>query len=433
MNKSTFVAPLMAGVLLAGGAVRAQSPLYHYGASATTYGVAAAVATTTGTEFDNRSGYVVAAITDSAGGLEVEAWQDTTHALSEIGYLQPESNTIMAAAAAGLDSSHVETADVDVNGVLSLRTWTVGGTAGIAELNHYGSPENTVNPLGMTPFLGMVDLTATQVVTAYEDDQQNLRLQAWTVSDTTAKPEMAGAPATGGAVTQLAIAAIDSATVITAVVTGDDNLQVTTWGVDGAGVHYQDQQVVKNVVGGLYPSVAIGATTVETVTSAGGFPVFKFTRRAFTPIVASSGNVIEVIDWQISSTGKISMVGKPSIGGPDDIAVAVAGCMLQTGVPMTVYADLVGPGPENNVTVGWFERGLDSEFDAIKGSSTGVTSVAATPAGNDFSVLDPYITKVNAYFVTGALTSGGGLSPMTTNPGEFKLRVWSYPIELPLL
>jgi len=30
---------------------------------------------------------------------------------------------------------------------LSLRTWTVGGTAGIAELNHYGSPENTVNPL----------------------------------------------------------------------------------------------------------------------------------------------------------------------------------------------------------------------------------------------------------------------------------------------
>jgi hypothetical protein len=329
-----------------------------------------------------------------------------------------------------LDSSHVVTADVDIKGVLSLRTWTLGGSAGIAQVNHYASPESTANPLAMTPSLGMVDLTATQVVTAYEDDQQNLALQAWTVGGTTASPEKAGEAANGGPATQIAIAAIDSATVITAVVTGDNELQVTTWGVDSAGVHYLDQYVMKNVVGGLYPSVAIGATTVETVSPLGEFPQFKFTRYAFTPIV-NRGNLIEVIDWQISSAGKISMVGKPAIGGPDDFAFAVAGSMLQTGVPITAYADLTGPGDENNVTVGWFEKGYISEFTAISGFLTDVNSLASATAGNDLNVLAP-AAKVNAYFVTGAQTSGGGLPPSPTNMGEFKLRVWSYPIVLPM-
>ncbi len=430
MNRTSTLAPLMTGLLLAGGAVHATSPEYLYGASTDTYGAPAAVATTTGTEFDNRSGYVLAAIADSTGGLEVKAWQDTTHALTEVGHVHADSNTVMATAAAGLDSTHVVTADVDIKGVLSLRTWTLGGGAGIAQVNHYASSESTANPLGMTPFLGMVDLTATQVVTAYEDSQQNLVLQAWTVGSTTASPVKAGAAANGGPATQIAIAEIDSATVMTAVVTGEDELQVTTWGVDGTGVHYQDQYVMKNVVGGLYPSVAIGATTVETVAPLGQFPQFKFTRYAFTPIV-NKGNLIEVIDWQISSAGKISMVGKPSIGGPDDFAFAVAGSMLQTGVPITVYADLTGPGDENNVTVGWFEKGFDSEFTAISGLFTDVNSVASATAGNDFNVLVP-VSKVNAYFVTGAQTSGGGLPPSPSNKGEFKLRVWSYPIVLPM-
>jgi hypothetical protein len=269
----------------------------------------------------------------------------------------------------------------------------------------------------------------------YQDELQNLTLQAWTVSDTSATPKAAGTPAVGGAATQIAIAAIDSVTVMTAVVAPDSeglgsDLQVTTWGVDSKGVHLQDQTVVKHVVGGLYPSVAIGATTVETVNV--GFPAFTFTRRAFTPIV-NSDNLIEVIDWEISSTGKISMVGKPSIGGPEDFAFAVAGTMLQTGIPMTVYADLTGPGPADNqdVTVGWFEAGYLSWFTEISGEGTDVSYLTATPAGNDFNVLDPR-PEVNAYFVTGALTSGGFLPPSATNKGQFKLQVRSYPIVLPL-
>jgi hypothetical protein len=437
MSKTSLATPIVAGLLLAGGAAYASSPQYLYGAFTNTYGTSAAVATTTGTEFDNRSGYVVAAIVDSAGGLEVKAWQDTTHDLSEVGHVHADSNTINAVAAAGLDSSHVITADVDVNGVVSLRTWTLGGTGGIAELNHYHSPVNSANPLAGTPALGMVALSATEIVTAYQDELQNLTLQAWTVSDTSAAPQPAGTAATGGAVTQIAIATIDSTTVMTAVVAPDSDekagsdLKVSTWGVDSTGVHLQNQKVLKNVVGGLYPSVSIGATTVETVNYS-QLPPFKFTRRAFTPIV-NADNVIEVIDWQISSSGEISMVGKPSVGGSEDFAFAVAGCMLQTGIPMTVYADLGGPGPADNqdVTVGWFEAGYLTWFTEISGQSTGVSYVTATPAGNDFDVLVPR-PEVNAYFVTGALTSGGFLPPSATNTGQFKIQVWSYPIVLPL-
>jgi hypothetical protein len=435
-NRNLVLAPLIAVLGLAGGAVHAASPQPLYGTFTNVYGTSAALATTSGSGLDNRSGYVVAAIADSAGGLEVKAWQDTTLKLVDVGHVHAESNTIVTAAAAGIDSAHVVTADVDVNGVLSLRTWTLGGSAGIAELNHYGSDENTANPLAFNPSLGMVDLTATQVVTAYEDAQQNLTLQAWTVSDTSAKPAKLGSAAVGGSVIQISIAAIDSATVMTAViiedpVTDSDDLQVTTWGVDSTGVHQQDQMTLKGVVDGSYPSVAIDATTAMTVSPAGQFPAFKYTRYASTPIISPDSNTVEVYDWQISSAGKISKTGGPYLGSAP-IGVAVGGCMLQTGVPMTVYANLTGPKTANYVTVGWFERNLDSEFDAIDGLGASVDSVVATTAGTSFNAVDPY-KAVNAYFFTGALTSTGGLSPSPTNPGVFKLQIWSYPITLPLL
>jgi hypothetical protein len=433
MNRTSIERSLVAALALAGAASYAATPDYHYKTSTSTYGTAAAIATTPPGGLDDRSGYVVAAVVDSSGGLEVKAWQDTTHALNEVGYVDAETNTIVATAAAGVDSSHVVTADIDVNGVLSLRTWTLGGKQGIAQLNHYHSAENTATPLGTTPSLGMVALSPTQIVAAYEDDAKNLSLQAWTVSDTTAAPELLGPATKGGVADQVAIAVIDSATVITAVITPDsktlaNDLEVTTWGVDGTGIHLKNQQVVKGVVGDLYPSVAIGATTVETVDSKP--PFLSFTRRAFTPIV-NGDNLIEVIDWQISPSGTISKVGKPSIGGPEEFAFAVAGCMLQTGIPMTVWATSTQPVDENPISVGWFEEGLNAEYTEISGLGTGINSVTATTAGNDFNVLDPY-RPVHAYFITGALVSGGGLPPSVTHEGTLKLQVWSYPIVLPL-
>jgi hypothetical protein len=99
---------------------------------------------------------------------------------------------------------------------------------------------------------------------------------------------------------------------------------------------------------------------------------------------------------------------------------------------MTVWANPTQPVADNDIIVGWFEEGLNSEYTEISGLGTGVNNVAATTAGNDFNVLDPY-RPVHAYFITGALVSGGNLPPSVTHEGTLKLQVWSYPIVLPLL
>jgi hypothetical protein len=430
MSRTFVLAPLFAGLSLAGGAALAATPQPLYGNYTDAYGQTAAVATTPGTTRDPRSGFVVAAIIDSVGGLEVKGWQDTTTALNEVGHKHVDTSTIGVTAAAGLDPSHVEVADVDNNGDLSLQTWTVG-TGGVAQLNQYTAP-GVANPV-----LGMVALTATEVVTAYQSSPQgDLTLQAWTVSDTTAAPEMVGAAANGGPALQIAIAAIDSATVMTAVVVQEGNsndLQVATWGVDATGVQLLDRKTVPGVAESLFPGVAIGAATVETESSVGPVTSLKLTREAFTPILNPNNNVvIEVFDWQISSTGAITKVGA-KIGDPaaaSDIAFAVAGCMLPTGVPMTVYAN--GPLPsstENDITVGWFEADLTSLYTELNGGP-GVSYVTATSEGDDFSVLNPYL-PVHAYFVTGAMTATD--STAATGESLFKLQVWSYPITLPLL
>src|ERR1700683_3643155 len=136
MGKVTLVTNLVAALALAGGAARAQSPNPLYGASTVSYGPSAVTATA-GTVSDARSGYVVAAVADSVGNLEVTAWQDTTKKLAAVGKPYDASGTpIVAVAAADLDSNEVVTADVDQLGKLSVRTWTVG-TAGIAPLNSY--------------------------------------------------------------------------------------------------------------------------------------------------------------------------------------------------------------------------------------------------------------------------------------------------------
>jgi hypothetical protein len=93
MNRTSIEKSLVAALALAGAASYAATPDYHYKTSTSTYGTAAAIATTPPGGLDDRSGYVVAAVVDSSGGLEVKAWQDTTHALNEVGYVDAESES----------------------------------------------------------------------------------------------------------------------------------------------------------------------------------------------------------------------------------------------------------------------------------------------------------------------------------------------------
>jgi len=419
MSKFIFVTPVIAGLALASGMVQATSPQPLYGASVKAYGGAVAVATTSGTGNFKRAGYVVAAISGSTGALEVTAWQDTTKELSPIGSpYNAGGDPIAAVAAADLDATHVITTDVDENGVLHLKTWTVGGKAGIALANDYHSAPNTANPLGSSPALGVAALSATQIVVAYTNFNVQLVLQAWTVGDSSAAPVPAGASANGGAVNKVAIAALDSQTVITASSDANNDLVITTWGIDSSGVHMQDQYTKSNIVDAMYSSVAIAAGSVYVIEM---LPGQSYTSRtAVTPIVNNSGD-IQVLYWQISTSGKISLTADEPAGG---FALGTAACMLPTSVPMSVYGDLGLVDNDSFIHVGVYGLTEEATLSAIDGYSDAIDGVTAAVAGESAGLtpLD------NAYFVTGTLTSTKFLPAEPSSPGTFELQMWSYPV-----
>jgi hypothetical protein len=420
VEKHTIVTSLIAGFALASGAVRAQAPQHLYDAYTDAYGGATAVATTTPSSTDPRSNYVVAAVPYASGDLEIKAWHDTTTELVEIGHYHAGGNPISAVAAVGLDSSHVVTADVDQTGIFSLNTWTLGGTAVITALNGYDSPANTAGPNASS--VGLAALSPTQVVTASQDNLQNLILQAWTVGDTSAQPVKFGPETNGKLVDQLSIAVLDSQTVITATTNENGYLVITTWGVSSAGVQMQDQYVQRTEVTGGTPDVSIAAGTVTHYVAI--FPYVTSSREAVTPIVA--GSVNEVLYWTISSSGKIS---KPTVkvGSLDTQARVTAACMLPANVPMSVNNGQDGAGWD--VDVGWFGVTGESTDNVVSGLGSGVSNVAAATAGDDFSALHPF-GDVNAYFITAALTNLGS-PPSTSAPGVYRLQKWSYPVALP--
>lgn len=430
MNKLTLAKVALAALTLTSAGVRAQAPqMLAYDASITVHGPSA-IATTTGTSRNERSGYVVAATGDAKGKLQVTAWQDTTKSLVQVGQADLGGNKVMALAATGLDPTHVVTADIHDEGTLYVKTWTIGGTAGVVLLNKESVLNAGQSLYTLPPNLAVTALSSTEVVTAYQDVNGNLNVGAWAVSDTSANPVPLGTAWQGGPVNQVSMAVIDSATVITATsIPFTNTLVITTFGVDSAGVHLQDTKSLKNVVGGgLYPSVAIGASSVLTPYSAGGgITGLKEVRSAFTPIITAA-QTAEVIYWNVSATGAISEVPHPPTD-TSDYLYATAACSLPSGVPISIYADEPAEWT-NKVHVAWYGRsGTEAEYSAISGMGSGVSTLSAATAGSDFNLLDPYV-EYKAYFVTGAVTQTA--TQETDNTGNLQIRLWSYPIA-PLL
>jgi len=434
MNRFALIQAATASLTLMTAAAQAQAPqLLKYSASIATTGPAA-LATTNGTFHDPRSEYVVAATTDTKGKLVVTAWQDTTKALKQVGQSDLGGNKVEALAATGLDASHIVTADIDDQGTLYIKTWTIGGSAGIALLNTE-SVLNTGAPLYVEPpDLAVSATSATQVVTALQDANGDLSVQAWSVSDTSTAPMPMGSAWNGGPANQVSMAVIDSATVITAATLPFTNtLVITTLGVDSSGVHLQDQKTLPGVVGGgLYPSVSIGAGSELVGGLIGdGLPGVTEVRSAFTPIVTASEN-IEVIYWNISSSGKISEVAHPP-GNPDIYIQATAACMLPTNVPISVYFDQsAAPDSAYDVYVGWYGRsGKESEYTALPATlHNGISSLLAVTAGTNYSALRPY-SDYDAYFITGAVTYTG--TSGTETDATLQIRVWSNQVTPSLL
>jgi hypothetical protein len=406
----------MASLAILTSTGHAQSPTSLYTASVASSGPVA-IATTPGTLLNPRSAYVVAA-TQGAEGLRVTAWQDTTHKLQLLGHFDEVGYDLVQVAATGLDPTHVVTAEIGTAGNLALQVFGIGSAGPTGPVASIFGTANTATTVGRPPYLVITSLNASQVVTAYCNEKGNLAIQAWTVDVNAGTITALGAAAAGNQVDEIAMAQLDGATVVTAAGTPDGSLIVTSWGVDGGGVHYQDQYVAKNASQSLDQGIGVGAVDVLSINPPGVYPFEKITRRALTTSINAVG-VLEVLEWEISSAGNLSLQ-KKSVGASGDFVFATAATMLPTGIPISVESDV-----NACVSVGWYELGADADFAATSGSVlSGVTSLAATTAGTDAIAPDPAWT-VHAYFATGTLIYSNG----TPNDGTLEIRMWSYPIE----
>ena len=406
-----------AGSLLIAASAQANSPTYLYGRSVPFTGSVAAVAATTASDENPRSQFVLTAVPNSMGGLEVTGWQDVSTEYKSSLRWDLGGGQVVSVAAAGIDSSHVVTADVDSDGVLAVDTWTLGAPASVALTNSYESPAGTGAGVAPVPNLAMVSLGATQVVTAYADRNQNLVVEEWRVGTGSTPAAPIGTTGNAGQVNEVSIAQIDSSTVITAVSTPSNSLEITTWGIDSAGVHMQNKYVMKDAVSIAFAGVSIAAGTNATYSYIGGIPMMTETRSAVTTTLTLEDD-LEVINWKISASGTITqqhkIVGSPQ-GYGSDFATGV--CMLPGNVPMSSYAD-----SDSDIWVGLVENDDLTDYLAIAGHTSGVTSIGMATAGSNFN---PFVLgSYDAYFITGVVTFKDG----DPSAGNLELRKWSYPV-----
>jgi hypothetical protein len=406
----TCVKTVVASLLLASAAdVWALPPTYHYGTSATALANGPiAITTTVPTSKDPRAGFVVAAEANASNDLEVIAWQDTTAKLTKAGTPGVvQGPGLFSVGITGLDSSRVVTADIDYSGTLSINTWTVG-TAGVVKQAGFSTPANTAYQN-----VAIAAVSSTEVVTAYQLLGGNLAVEAWTIS-AAGVPTAKALIGSGPLVDQLSIATVNSNEVVTAANDNNNSLWVTTWVVDSAGVQAQSQVEKTNVVSRLAEDVGIGAGEVFRLTNKGGIPFSETVRSAFTPIINIDGNV-EVFDWAISPAGVLSQTNTP-VKSSSLNNFEVAACMLAANTPITAFGN-----DDGSVNIGWYGSAL-ANYSATppKVPTDGISTLAASAAGTDYSVLHPF--GANAYFVTAANTYYG-----SSDVGTLEIREYSYP------
>ncbi len=427
MKKLTCIKTTVASLLLAGAAVGwALPPTLLYSAPNTsayfngTIGIATTVPPPHG-----RAAYVVAAEANTSNDLEVIAFQDTHDAATG---LVPAGTPgvvdgpgLFSVAITGLDSSRVVTADIDYSGTLSINTWTVG-TGGVVKQNGRSTGVNFAYQN-----VAITTLSPTEVVIAYQQLDASggggsLAVEAWTIG-ADGLPTAEQLIGSGPPVVGVSIATVNPNQVVTAANDDNHTLWVYTWGVDSAGVHYQDHVEQTNTVDRSAVALGIGAGTAFRFGSLFGHALFppELVQVAFTPIIYEGS--VEVIDWRISTAGVLTQTNTP-VSSASAINYEIAGCMLPGGIRMTAYGN-----DDGELNVGLYGSGAPY-VDSVTPDYPldGITSIAATLAGSDYNVLRPY-SQYNAYFITAELTYTPSHPDSDTDVATLQIQEWSYPVE----
>lgn len=369
---------------------------------------------------DPRSHYVVIAEVDNANSLEVLAWQDTTTSLELLsGAGLGTYQGVVTVAAAGLGSDRVVTADVDVNGTLSLNTWSVEAS-GVTLVGGSRTAEQTALPSNVS----IAAISSSEVVVAYLSGSSSYPIvQAWTIAADGVATAEAAVGTESLLIDQISVAALSTNRVVTAAEIAE-NFIVTTWKVDSTGVTQLNQVVIEGAVSsacGANPrqqnfAVAAGETFRFTTAP----PFISFVQAAFTPVL---NPLCELQDyyWGISTGGTLTLESTtPSLGSYSFAEVAAS--MLPNNIPITSYAVESGTG-FGDVFIDWYTgSGVTGTTATYNNPSSGALAVDSVSTGTDAS-FHSFFSPYNAYFVSAAQFD----SFSSPSSGPIIIKVLSYP------
>ena len=377
------------------------------------YTTAVGVATTVPPD-SGRAAYVVAVDGNLNNQLLVTAWQNTFPILSPVGTPQlVKGPGIYGVAVTGLDANRVVTADIDNTGTLLIKTWTVG-PAGLVQQGDGGG----TGPGVAYQNVAITTLSSTLVVTAYQQMDETLAVEAWTIgADGT--PTAEAMIATGDEAKQLSIATVNGNQVMTAIndLSDGDFLQVATWGVDSAGVQPLDNQATGYAVSPEGDStVGVGAGSKLRIQA--HIPFFEWIQAAVTPIIHNDN--VGFVNWAISASGALTL-NKPTVPSATSTDVAVAGCMLPENAPITAS------GNEE----GFADVGRASPWTIVPTKiGNGILSMAMSNAGT--GNYDYESGQYDAYFVTAVLAYEDDLSGAAAAPTAYlRIGEFSYQVRSP--
>lgn len=330
------------------------SPLYSSSAGAATH---IAIA-----NLPLNSNWVVTAAKNSAGNLEVVAWNDNGSAIVQTG--SATGGAINGVAITGIAANRAVTADISTTtGYMELSVWKVDLSTGT--IAQQGST------ISICCTATSVAITATD--TSHIETGANLAghfyVNAFGVSSTGVFTSE-GSAEDSATVGQATIVPLGSKQVATVFRNGSGQLEITTWSLSGILVTLE-----KHATGGLVKQVS--ATTI-------------YANQITTAVVNSVGN-LELLNWGVTSTGKATKQTSATAGAASKVAI----CNLPID-PFTANIDSSG-----ELSVATWTSGTILTEAASYNSTDSASSIAVAPDwGSDVGA---------AAFITAARNRKGNL------------------------
>jgi hypothetical protein len=269
-----------------------------------------------------KSNVVVTAVTNSTNNLEVIAWNDTGTKLARTGSATgDEVFPLWGVAITALDSSRVVTAAANWNtSDLELTVWKISPSGSVAQQGKIGTG-------GVVTEVSIAMLDSGRVVTAVQNSEGGLTLRVWEISSTgviTAENTYSVSSAS-----EMAVMALNPSQVVTAYRNGKENLELIAFSIDGSNKITRQGTVTSGAVA----KISMGYWPPNIVTA-----------------VETEKAGLDLQTWSVDASGDIASVLSASGGSAFAVSLAMVPTAPDTPLPFT----LVETSKDDLSLVAWY-------------------------------------------------------------------------------